>query len=98
MKRKNEETKATNNTGILENPTIEVLRVKEFKGEKNNIICDLKINGISIYGVRVIEGKNGDFLSFPQRKGSDGNYYSICYCRLSDAELKSTLEVIEKML
>ena len=35
-------------------------------GEGANVLADVEINGITIYGMRVVEGKNGDFLSFPQ--------------------------------
>jgi DNA-binding cell septation regulator SpoVG len=46
----------------------------------------------------VVEGKNGDFLSFPSRKGKDGKYYSICWARLSEDDQKEIIAAIEKEL
>lgn len=54
-----------------------VKRVKMF--DNGGVVFDLEVNGVTIYGCRVVEGKNGDFISFPQRKGSDGKYYAIAY-------------------
>lgn len=55
-----------------------------------NISCDvtLSINKaeiVTIYGIRVVEGKNGKFLSMPSRKGSDGTYYS--HARIVDNDI-----------
>ena len=38
--------------------------------------CDLEIGGqFLVKGIRVVEGKNGLFVSMPQEKGKDGNWY-----------------------
>ena len=55
-----------------------------------NISCDvtLSINKaeiVTVYGIRVVEGKNGKFLSMPSRKGSDGTYYS--HARIVDNDI-----------
>lgn len=65
---------------------------------KSWILADLEMNGITIYGVRVVEGKNGDFLSFPQRKGQDGKYYSIVYAPLCKEDQDAILAAIERKL
>ena len=59
---------------------------------------DLVINGITVYGCKVCEGKNGDFISLPSRKGKDDKYYSIVYFRLSDEDQKIILDTVEKVL
>lgn len=89
---------ATNNT--QENLKIESFEVKRVAlvGKKNTVFADVVINGITIYGMTVVEGKNGDFLSFPCRKGNDGKYYSICWARLSEEDQKKILAEIEKQL
>lgn len=52
----------------------------------------------TIFNLTWVEGeKNGKeykFVSMPQRKGSDGNYYNICRISISD----DLLEDIEKQL
>lgn len=75
---------------------IEVKRVKQF--DNGNVICDLVINDVTIYGCRIVEGKKGDFVGFPQYKGSDGNYYSHVYIKLSDEEQKDVIKKCEEML
>lgn len=73
-----------------------VKRVKMW--DNGGISADLNLNGIDIYGVRVVEGKNGDFLSFPQRKGSDGKYYHIAYASVSSDDQNAILKEIERKL
>ena len=75
---------------------VEVKRVKQF--DNGGVICDLVINGVSVYGCRVVEGRNGDFIGFPQYKGSDGNYYSHAYYRFTDNEQAAVIKTIEGML
>ena len=33
----------------------------------------------AVKGVKVMEGKNGLFVSMPSQKGKDGNYHDICF-------------------
>lgn len=65
---------------------------------KTWIVADLELNGLTVYGVRVVSGKNGDFLSFPQRKGKDGKYYSIVYAPLCKEDQDAILKKIEQVL
>lgn len=67
-------------------------------GENASVLADVEINGITIYGMRVVEGKNGDFLSFPRNKGKDGKYYSICWAKLSEKDQADILKAIEDKL
>ena len=67
-------------------------------GKNACVLADVEINGITIYGMRVVEGKNGDFLSFPQTKGKDGNYYSVCWAMLCENDLADILKAIEDKL
>lgn len=65
---------------------------------KTWILADLELNGMTVYGVRVVSGKNGDFLSFPQRKGQDGKYYAIVYAPLCKEDQDAILKKIEQVL
>lgn len=54
---------------------------------------------LSVYGCTWVEGENSKgsykFVSMPQRKGSDGNYYNICRVQVSNElldEIESQLE------
>ena len=67
--------------------TIEIVKKTWSDG---SVSCDvtLSINKaeiVTIYGIRIVEGKNGKFLSMPSRKGSDGTYYS--HARIVDNDI-----------
>ena len=76
--------------------SVEVVRAKSF--DNGGVVFDMTINGVSIYNCRVVEGKNGDFVSFPARKGSDGNYYSHAYIKLTEDDTKKIVGLVEKAL
>lgn len=73
-----------------------VRRAKEFKD--GGIVFDLNVDDITIYGCRVIQGKKGDFVAFPQRQGKDGKYYSNVYLALTEEETQDILEKVCKIL
>ena len=75
--------------------TLEVKRAKEYK---DTVFFDMEINGVMIYGCRYVEGKNGDFISFPSYKGSDGKYYSHAYIKIDEAHINLIDEQIDKLL
>ena len=82
---KSEETKVTYN--------IEVTRAKELD---NFIMFDMNVNGIIIYGMcyrsgTSKEGKEYTLVSFPRRKGNDGNYYNHCWFKI-DADMLADIE------
>lgn len=62
------------------------------------VFFDVEINGVTIYGCKVVEGKNGDFISFPSHKGKDGKYYNHAYIKLSDDQAKDIIHQVEEML
>lgn len=74
----------------------EVKRVKMW--ESGDVVADVTLNGVTVYGIRVVEGKNGDFLSLPQRKGSDGKYYHIAYYPFTAEDQTKILCEIERQL
>lgn len=74
--------------------TIEVVRAKQFD---NGIVFDMLVNGVTIYGCRLVEGKKGTFVSFPSKKGKDGKYYSHAYVKLSQEDTDFIIKLIEGM-
>lgn len=74
---------------------LKVLRAKEYKG---TTFLDLEVNGVKIYGCRYVEGKNGDFISFPSYKGNDGKYYNHAYVELDEAMISLIDEELDKLL
>lgn len=57
------------------------------KGDTNlKAISSITIdNAIVIDGVKVVEGKKGDFIAFPSRQKSDGTYSDVAFPITSDA-------------
>lgn len=54
-----------------------VKRVTKLNGEgATKAFCDVEIaHAFLVKGLRVVEGKNGLFVSMPQEAGKDGNWY-----------------------
>lgn len=59
---------------------------------------DLTIDDFTIYSCRVVEGKNGDFIGLPCRKGKDGRYWGIVYKRFSQDETNQILDMVSAAL
>jgi len=59
--------------------TAEVKRIiKDFGNVK--ALVSLTIEGVFVVrGVRLVDGKNGLFVSMPSRKNADGEYIDICF-------------------
>lgn len=75
----------------------DVRRAKAF--ENGNVSFDLTIDSfITIYNMRVVEGENGDFVSFPKRKGKDGKYYCYVWFNLDEADEMAILEMVQEVL
>lgn len=84
------------NNGINDQEKLIVVkRANQFDDGK--IVFDMIVNDVTIYGCRLLEGKNGMFVSFPSRKGKDDKYYNIVYVSLSEADIKNIVAQIEKM-
>ena len=50
------------------------------EGSKTRAMATLVINDeFAIHGIRVMEGKNGDFVQMPQKRDNYGNYNDIIY-------------------
>ena len=93
MKKPNNANKPGKDIPAIVIDNFSVSGVKQF--DNGNVLFNLEINGVKIYGMTVIEGSNGDFLSFPSRKGQDGKYYSIVWCKLSDKDSADIIEQVE---
>lgn len=96
---KKPETTKQNGGRKVETRKLDNFKVKAVRMFDNgNVVADMELNGVLVYGVRVVEGKNGDFLSLPQRKGSNDKYYSIVYWPFDEADQKAIISEIERKL
>lgn len=89
-------------TQEVKDNNVKVTRVNQWKD--GNITFDLNVNGVTIYGMKVIsyQDKNTgllkEFFAFPNKKGSDGNYYNHVFVKLSDNDVDSIEKQISDML
>ena len=95
MKR-NSNNKKEEMVSIKISDRISIDKVREIKG--GTIMFTLITGAAYVYGCRVVEGRNGDFIAFPSYKGTDGNYYNHCYVSLTDAEQQKILEEIDGII
>ena len=97
MKKPNTESNATSKkVEELKIDSFSVNRVHQFNN--GGVTFDMTVNGINIYGCRVVETQKGDFIGLPQRKGADGKYYSIVWAKFSEQDSKDILAEVEKKL
>lgn len=59
----------------------------------------LKCKGFSLYGLRVVEKRDGGyFIAPPNHKGSNGKYYADYALYLSDTVTEKLLDMVEQSL
>ena len=67
-------------------------------GRNGGISFSLRIEGgpllVEIYGCRLVNGREGEFVSFPQRKGKDGKWYKHAYVQLTDDQTDEIVSAV----
>lgn len=82
----------------------EVVSARSWKGKDGKEVVfftmKLEVNGTDLifYDLTVQEGKKGDFIATPSKKGKDGKFYSIYYLNLTVEEQTDIIKQIEGML
>ena len=72
---------------------IEVARLHKLENGMVKAFVDVIFNGqLLVKGVRIVEGKNGMFITMPQSQGKDGKWY--CTVMLLDDSLKAELQEV----
>lgn len=89
-------TRNTKTESKTYNHVYAVKRAVQF--DDSGVLFDMTIDDFTIYDCRVVEGKNGDFISLPRRKGKDGNYWGIVYKRFTDEETNAILDMVSAAL
>ena len=70
---------------------IEVARLHRLESDSAlKAFADVVINQVLVKGVRIVEGKNGLFITMPQAQGKDGKWYPTTM--LLDESLKDELQ------
>lgn len=89
--------KPNENAEVTKEIAVENARVLTYK-DTTTVLFNMIVNGVTIYGCKVVEGKNGDFVSFPQTKDKNGKYWNVAYVKLTEQETKEVLEMVEVMI
>ena len=82
----------------LDSWNVEKVRVVTTKDGKDLVFLTLILNGVAINNCKIVTGKNGDFVSFPQYKGSNDQYYNVVYARLSDEDTKNICALVQEKI
>lgn len=88
------------------NYVVEVLKAKDFSEKSKldtNVVFDMEVNGIKIYGCWLKEGTSKDgkdysMVSLPSQKGKDGKYYSVTWFPISKELTTEIRDQIVNML
>lgn len=93
MKRtKNQET-------AREYTKIESFKLLNVNETQYNVFFSAVINGVTIYNMRVVTGKDGtDFIAFPSSKDKNGKYWNHCYIAISPEDQESIIKDIENYM
>ena len=95
-KAKKNSKKKTEEREFIKVDSHEVLDVRVIDTKNGDMVLfTLVINGVKIYSCRVATGKNGDFISMPQTKGGNEQYYNVVYAPLSEEDTKAILDEVQ---
>ncbi|HNX80837.1 MAG TPA: SpoVG family protein [Candidatus Omnitrophota bacterium] len=66
---------------------LKVVRMHRFSGEsKTKAFVDVSLGDFIVRGLRIVEGKNGLFLSMPQEKSKEGKWFNLFYAATKEAK------------
>jgi stage V sporulation protein G len=81
---------------MAENQGIQVVRLYRLEGEsKIKAFADVSIGDFIVKGLKVLDGKNGLFISLPQEKSKDGKWYNTVFPATKEAKKNLSDVVLE---
>ncbi len=80
---------------MAENQNLQVVRLHRLTGEsKTKAFADVSI-GDFVKGLKIVDGKNGLFISMPREKSKDGKWYDTVFPVTQEARKSLTDLVLE---
>lgn len=84
-----------------QNYDVKVTRAKEVN--EGQVVFDMVVNGITIYGCWYREGKNKNgedysMVSFPSQKADNGKYYNHCWFKIEDSLKEEIVAQLQKLV
>ena len=58
-------------------------------------VFTLDVPGATFLNLKVVDGKNGEFIAMPQSKGRDGQYYDLYRIYLSEKDAQRVISAVE---
>lgn len=58
-------------------------------------VFTLNVPGAAFLNLKVVDGKNGEFIAMPQSKGRDGQYYDLYRVYLSEKDAQRVISAVE---
>ncbi len=78
---------------------VESFDVQRVKNTNRGCYFTLVLNGVSINGCTIRETKDEvPFISLPQYKGRDGNWYNVVYFKFSPEDQKQIIDLVSAAL
>lgn len=57
-------------------------------------VFTLNVPGATFINLKVVDGKNGEFIAMPQRRGRDGQYYDLYHVYLSEGDEQRVISAV----
>lgn len=97
MKKNTKNIKNAKTTKKIDPIKVYIMSVIRATPYEDMYFFDMVLNGIRMYGCKLIEGKYGWFISFPSKKPAKkgGKWYNYCWAPLSEDD---TAEIIAAVL
>ena len=96
---KKQEPKTNEEVKNIKVASFDVANVRVIGGKNGDVVFfTLTLNEVTIYNCRVSTGRNGDFISWPQVKGTNDKYYNQVYARLSNEDQEAILNAVQEAI
>ena len=90
--------RTTNRKQEQKNIEFTVKNCREFADGGISFALVLLDGKVTLYGCRVINGKEGEFIAFPARKGQNEKWYNHFFVDLSKEETAEIINVVYETL
>ena len=88
-------------TNANDKPTLNIkgMTIGQVRALSDNVTgFSLLGNGLGLYNLKIIEGRNGKFIAAPSEKGQDGKWYPQYAVYFSDDDQAKIIKAVEAKL
>lgn len=77
----------------VDDVVFKITNAKHFT-ESDTIVFSLEFADINFYDLKIVNGEDGKFISFPAREGKDGKWYKHYFIPFSDEEKTALIDAL----